>query len=34
MEIRTARHEDAAEIAVVLCRSITELCAADHQNDP
>lgn len=34
MEIRTARHEDAAEIAVILCRSITELCAADHQNDP
>lgn len=34
MLIRAATAEDAAEIRTVLRRSITELCAADHQNDP
>ena len=34
MLIRAATAEDAAEICTVLHRSITELCAADHQNDP
>lgn len=34
MLIRAATAEDAAEICMVLRRSITELCAADHQNDP
>jgi HAD superfamily hydrolase (TIGR01509 family) len=32
--LRTARAEDAAGIAALLRRSITELCAADHGNDP
>ncbi len=34
MQIRVARADDAAEICVILQRSITELCAADHKNDP
>ena len=34
MQIRAAIAQDAAEICIVLHRSITELCAADHQNDP
>jgi GNAT superfamily N-acetyltransferase len=34
MEIRAAKQEDAAEICLVLRRSITELCVADHNNDP
>ena len=34
MEIRAARQDDAAEICLVLRRSITELCVADHNNDP
>ncbi len=34
MLIRAATAQDAAEICMVLRRSITELCAADHQNDP
>ncbi|MDM7849776.1 GNAT family N-acetyltransferase [Pseudochrobactrum kiredjianiae] len=34
MEIRSARQDDAAEICSVLRRSITELCIADHHNDP
>ncbi|MET1415512.1 GNAT family N-acetyltransferase [Roseibium sp. HPY-6] len=33
-EIRPAERPDAAEIAAVLRRSITELCGADHNNDP
>lgn len=33
-EIRSAEEQDAAEIAAVLRRSITELCIADHNNDP
>lgn len=34
MEIRAAKQDDAAEICLVLRRSITELCVADHNNDP
>ncbi|WP_022711307.1 GNAT family N-acetyltransferase [Pseudochrobactrum sp. AO18b] len=34
MLIKAAIAKDAAEICTVLRRSITELCAADHQNDP
>jgi GNAT superfamily N-acetyltransferase len=34
MEIRDARAEDAEAACDVLRRSITELCYADHQNDP
>lgn len=34
MEIRAAKQDDAAEICLVLRRSITELCLADHNNDP
>jgi GNAT superfamily N-acetyltransferase len=34
MEIRRARIEDAPCACEVLRRSISELCAADHQNDP
>lgn len=34
MLIRAATAEDAAEVCTVLRRSIRELCAADHQNDP
>ncbi len=34
MEIRAAKQDDAAEICLVLRRSITELCVADHDNDP
>ncbi len=34
MEIRAARQDDAAEICIILRRSITELCIADHHNDP
>lgn len=34
MEIRAAIQDDAAEICIVLRRSITELCVADHNNDP
>jgi GNAT superfamily N-acetyltransferase len=33
MEIRNAVASDAAEACMVLRRSITELCAADHGND-
>lgn len=33
-EIRQATLEDANEISNVLIRSITELCAADHLDDP
>jgi GNAT superfamily N-acetyltransferase len=33
MDVRSARLEDADEMAEVLRRSITELCVADHQND-
>ena len=32
--LRAARAEDAAEIAALLRRSITELCAEDHLGDP
>jgi GNAT superfamily N-acetyltransferase len=34
MEVRQAAAEDAKEAGEVLRRSITELCAADHGNDP
>jgi GNAT superfamily N-acetyltransferase len=34
MEIRDALPADAAEACEVLRRSITELCAADHHDDP
>ena len=34
MEIRQARIEDAPSACQVLRRSITELCVADHHNDP
>jgi GNAT superfamily N-acetyltransferase len=34
MDIREASPEDANEACAVLRRSITELCAADHRNDP
>jgi len=34
MQIRDARLEDASAICEVLRRSITELCRADHRNDP
>jgi len=34
MTIRKAKIEDANEISNLLIRSITDLCAADHQNDP
>ena len=34
MEIRNATLEDAAAAAELLRRSITELCVADHRNDP
>ena len=34
MDIRAARPTDAAEVCAVLRRSITELCYADHRNDP
>jgi GNAT superfamily N-acetyltransferase len=34
MEIRPAGIEDAASACEVLRRSITELCVADHHNDP
>jgi GNAT superfamily N-acetyltransferase len=34
MEIHPARIEDAPGACEVLRRSISELCAADHQNDP
>lgn len=34
MEIRQAVLADAEAICTVLRRSITELCAADHRNDP
>ena len=34
MEVRSAGLADAEEICAVLRRSITELCAADHRNDP
>jgi GNAT superfamily N-acetyltransferase len=33
MEIREAGPEDAGEACAVLCRSIVEMCAADHRND-
>jgi len=34
ISIRAARIEDAEQATLVLRRSITELCAADHGNDP
>jgi GNAT superfamily N-acetyltransferase len=34
IEIRTAGPDDAAAACRVLCRSITECCAADHLNQP
>jgi hypothetical protein len=34
MEIRDATPEDADEVCEVLRRSIIELRAADHRNDP
>lgn len=34
MRIRAARAEDAIEACDVVRRSITELCEADHANDP
>lgn len=34
MEIRAAKQNDVAEICIVLRRSISELCVADHNNDP
>ncbi len=34
MQIRQARLADAEEICAVVRRSITELCVADHRNDP
>ena len=34
MQIRAAQLEDAAQICCVLRRSITELCVADHRDDP
>lgn len=34
MEIRDAKAEDARAAAHVLRRSISDLCAADHGNDP
>lgn len=34
MNIRDAVAEDTAAICTVLRRSITELCVADHKNDP
>ncbi len=34
MEIRDARSEDADAACLVMRRSIVELCAADHRNDP
>ena len=34
MEIRDARLADAPAACVVMRRSITELCIADHHNDP
>ena len=34
MEIRDARPQDAPAACQVLRRSITELCIADHRNDP
>ena len=34
MQIRDARTEDALAACQVLRRSIVELCAADHRNDP
>src|SRR5262245_59920082 len=34
MEIRKACREDAEELCALSRRSITELCQADHQEDP
>src|SRR6202043_481576 len=34
MQIREATADDAAEACRVLRRSITELCSADHMDDP
>lgn len=34
MKIRDAKPEDAAAACAVLRASISELCAADHRNDP
>jgi GNAT superfamily N-acetyltransferase len=34
MEIRDARLEDASSACEVVRRSISELCVADHENDP
>lgn len=33
IELRPAKRTEAAEIASLLCRSITELCVLDHKND-
>ena len=32
--VRNARREDATAMSAVLIASITQLCAADHRNDP
>jgi hypothetical protein len=32
--VRNARREDAPAMSAVLIASITQLCAADHRNDP
>ena len=34
MEIRLAREDDSAAACQTMRRSITELCVADHKNDP
>jgi GNAT superfamily N-acetyltransferase len=34
VHVREATHEDTESALMVLRRSITELCVADHQNDP
>ena len=34
MKVRDARPEDAAAACAVLRASISELCVADHHNDP
>jgi hypothetical protein len=34
MDVRDARFEDVDEACLVMRRSITELCEADHRRDP
>ena len=34
IEVRDAVHDDAEAMCVVLCRSIKELCASNHKDDP